>query len=66
MNSYEVKYRKTGATTWETALVLGHKYESEFNKMSLFMADGTQLILAEWSKYDMFLGLDFMAMRKQN
>lgn len=44
---------------WKTRVVVGFGYQRESDRMTLNLPDGGLYEIANWSKYDCFLGSDF-------
>jgi len=61
--TYKFKYRR--GLIWRSAKVTGHRYEQALDKMVLFFADGSLREIAEWSKFDLKLGLDWALVMKK-
>ena len=63
MNSYKFKFRKF--LFKKSISAVGHKYQAELNRMDVFHVDGSITSLASWSKYDLFLGTDWVLYTKK-
>jgi len=61
---YTYKYRKQGRLFWKKAKgLVGHQVHE--GKMVFVFANGSQLVIAEWDKYDAFLGTDWVLHTKK-
>ena len=60
---YTVCYRKR--FFWKKVKVKGHRLDRELNRMDLFLPDGSIFSIGRWDRYDLKLGLDWLAMQKQ-
>lgn len=63
MNSFKFKYRK--GLFYKTIQAAGHKFHPDLNRMDVFHADGSITSIAEWSKYDLRLGVDWVLFTKK-
>jgi len=63
MNSYKFKYRKF--LIKHTIEAIGHKHLPELNRMDVFHVNGSITSIANWSKYDLFLGADWVLYTKK-
>jgi len=63
MKSYIMKVKKNWF--WQSYRVVGHNLNIELNRMDLFFEDGSLKSLAEWSKYDIELGVDWVLFTKK-
>jgi hypothetical protein len=59
---YKIKYSHGWRS--KTALVSGHRYEQNIDKMILFFPDGSLREVPCWSKRTVWLGLDWVAAQK--
>ena len=57
---YTVKIKRNTQWFWRSYKVRGHNL-NEVGRMDLFLEDGSIISLSDWNKYDMKLGLDFIA-----
>jgi len=62
--SYVVEYRKR--FFWKKVIVRGHGLDKTIDRMDLYTLDGGILSLANWSKYDMRLGNDWVVFTERN
>jgi hypothetical protein len=62
---YKFKYRKSNGLFWKIIVATGHKYYSEMDRMDVFHVDGSITSLAQWSKYDLKLGTDWVLFTKK-
>lgn len=62
MNSYKFKYKKF--FFYKSIKSIGHKYLPDLNRMDVFHEDGSITSIANWSKYDLRLGTDWVAFTK--
>jgi hypothetical protein len=63
MNSYKFKYRKL--LIKKTINAIGHKFSPDLNRMDVYHVDGSITSIANWSKYDLFLGTDWVLFTKK-
>lgn len=63
MSSYIFQYRKR--LLWKSIKASGHKYYSDMNRMDVYHTDGSITSIAEWSKYDLKLGTDWVLFTKK-
>lgn len=63
MQSYKFNYRKR--LFWKSIKASGHKYYQDVNRMDIYHTDGSITSLAEWAKYDLFLGTDWVLFTKK-
>ena len=65
VNTYKIRYRRKGSLFWKSKVVIGHKIDLQFNRLDMFLTDGSLFSLGEPSDYDIFLGTDWVLMTKQ-
>jgi hypothetical protein len=63
MQSYKFTHRKRWF--WKSIKASGHKYYPEMDRMDVFHVDGSITSLAQWSKYDLKLGTDWVLFTKK-
>jgi len=61
--SYKFKYKKS--FFWHTIKAVGHNYLPEQDKMVIYSEDGSLREIAQWSKHEVALGTDWVAMTKK-
>lgn len=61
---YVFRYRRKGI--WKKATVIGHRLEKDLDKMVLYFEDGSIQEIAEWSKCDLKLGVDWVLAAKKD
>lgn len=63
MNSYVFSFRRW--FFWKKIKAIGHRYDSNSNRMDVYHTDGSILSLADWNKYDLKLGTDWVLFTKK-
>jgi hypothetical protein len=64
--TYSIRYKKKWWLPWKTVnLLIGHKYDPTLDRMLFFKEDGSLLELANWSSFDVALGLDWVLATKK-
>jgi hypothetical protein len=63
MKTYKFRYKKRFIT--RTINSIGHRYEREINRMDVYHEDGSITSLANWDKYDLYLGTDWVLFTKK-
>lgn len=61
--TYKIRYRRR--FFFRTVTVVGHGYDRDLDRLFLDLPNGCTLEIAQWSKYDCKLGLDWVAAKKQ-
>lgn len=59
---YKFKYKK--GLFWTSAIITGHMISAELDRMDIFFEDGSLRSISNWSKYDLKLGVDWVAATK--
>ena len=59
VETYKVKWRRTGDWLWSAFKVVGHKYFEETDKMVLYLLHGGLREIPMWSECHVFLGRDW-------
>ena len=58
---YKVKYKRVGSFFSKTEKdVIGHRYQRDQDKMVLYFSTGALKEIAEWSKCEIFLDVDWV------
>tara|TARA_R110002126_G_scaffold15812_1_gene64292 strand:+ start:29 stop:268 length:240 start_codon:yes stop_codon:yes gene_type:complete len=60
---YKFKYKK--GLFWTSVMITGHMLTRELDRMDIFLEDGSLRSIANWSKYDLRLGVDWVASTKK-
>jgi hypothetical protein len=63
MSTYKFKFRRR--LFWKSIKASGHKLSPEIDRMDVFRPDGGIVSIAEWSKYDLQLGTDWVLFTKK-
>jgi hypothetical protein len=63
MSSYKFKYKK--GLFSKTILAMGHRLDKDTNRMDVYHVDGSITSIAEWSKYNLYLGTDWVLFTKR-
>lgn len=61
--TYFFEYKKSWWLFWKKRKIKGHGYVEKTGHMDLFFEDGTINSIAQWSKYDLKLGTDWVLTR---
>lgn len=61
--TYVFKYRRR--FFFRSFVLMGHRWEPDQNKMTLFFPDGSIQEVKEWNKCEMKLGTDWVAFTKK-
>lgn len=60
--NYSFKFKKR--FFWKTVKAIGHRYEKEIDRMDVYLEKGEIFSISQWSKYDLFLGIDWVLFTK--
>ena len=63
MNSYKFKFKKTLFT--KTIKAVGHRWDKESDRMDVYHENGSITSIAEWRKYTLYLGTDWVLFTKK-
>lgn len=63
--NFEIKYKKSNSWFWKKKKVIGLNSIKDLDRMVLFFPDGSIEEIAEWSKHDCRLGLDWVNFQKK-
>lgn len=63
MTSYIFKYKKS--FFFRKIKAIGHKFDSDNKRMDVYHIDGSITSIAEWNKYTLFLGVDWVLFTKK-
>ena len=61
---YTFKFKKRSDWFWRKRKASGHRAHNEADRMDIFLENGGIYSIGEWSKYDLYLGLDWIAATK--
>lgn len=59
---YKFRYKKTWLT--RTIVAIGHRWDKESDRMDVYHQTGAITSIAEWRKYTLYLGTDWVAFTK--
>lgn len=62
MNTYNFKYKKFLFT--KTIKAIGHRYDKDTDRMDIYHVNGAITSIPQWSKYFLFLGVDWVLATK--
>jgi len=65
MYSYKIKYKPRLRLFYRKITVVGHKYETDQDKMICYFSDGGILEIPRWSDCHVKLGVDWMNAQKK-
>jgi hypothetical protein len=66
METYKMKYRRSGSWLWSCMKnLIGHRYDSSTNKMVFYFANGSLREVAEWNNCECFLDTDWVIWTKK-
>ena len=63
MNTYKFKFKK--GFFWKVIKSVGHNLHQDLDRMDVFEEDGSIYSISSWSKYDLFLGIDWVLFTKK-
>jgi hypothetical protein len=63
---YTFRYKFLLSPKWKEAVVIGHNFHKEANRMDLYLPNGGIISIPLWGFYEMRLGSDWVAASKKS